>query len=405
MPKRPIYESAIHHLLLHAKEVADKERVFEPGSYQGWERFIESWEFSYIDTDTISIQWSFPKKGSIKISLRNITYYYRGDTEDSRNMQEKNHQVFSEDKIKAKNDKAYLKIIDSIAKKAGMKIHTKRSPSHQAIAKIHDEEELSDHWAVSIDPKTIDVVKTNTACTSPELRFIHKTLGDITGKTILDIGCGLGEVSVYFAMHGAKVTAVDLSLPMLHVVNDLAKLNKTSVTTVQASAEELTLPGKDRFDIVYVGNVFHHVDIEKTLAHVLRLLKPDGTLILWEPVHYNPLINVYRRIATKVRSRDERPFTMDDIGQFKDRFETVKTRWFWFSTLSIFLIMAFIEFRNPNNERYWKAVIAEEKKWKPIYLPLEALDRLLLSLFPFLGPLCWNVSLVCKNPKRNIKKK
>lgn len=403
MPKHPFYESAIHHLLLHVKEIADKERVFNPSSFGEWEKFVESWEFFYVDHETLGVTWKYPKKGKTTIPIKKITYYYRGDTPDALQKQKKEHQLFHEDKIKQANDAAYRIIITGIAKKAGMTVHNKKSPSHLAIAKIHDEEELSDHWAVTVDPETVDINKTNTACTSPELRFIHKTLGDVRGKRILDLGCGLGEVSVYFATKGAKVTAVDLSLPMLHVVEKIAKRYGVPITTVQASVEELNFTKNDRFDIIYVGNLFHHVDIPKTLAHVKRLLKPQGTLICWEPVAYNPVINVYRKIATKVRSREERPFTTADIALFQEAFETVSVRWFWFSTLLIFIIMVFIEGRNPNNERFWKAVIAEEEKWKPIYVPLETLDRVLLRVFPFLRPLCWNVSLVCKNP-RPIKK-
>ena len=37
----------------------------------------------------------------------------------------------------------------------------------------------------------------------------------LSGKEILDAGCGTGEKSCYFAYHGAKVTALDLSCSSL----------------------------------------------------------------------------------------------------------------------------------------------------------------------------------------------
>ena len=43
------------------------------------------------------------------------------------------------------------------------------------------------------------------------MRHISKVLGDLNGKTLLDIGCGLGEASVYFAIRGAEVTSRDIS--------------------------------------------------------------------------------------------------------------------------------------------------------------------------------------------------
>src|SRR5262249_26595099 len=35
--------------------------------------------------------------------------------------------------------------------------------------------------------------------------------GDVAGKRILDVGCGSGKASLFFASHGAEVTSVDLS--------------------------------------------------------------------------------------------------------------------------------------------------------------------------------------------------
>ena len=77
----------------------------------------------------------------------------------------------------------------------------------------------------------------NEACTAPEMRWLFSRLGDLTGKRVLDVGCGIGEASVYFAVKGAVVTATDLSTGMLAVTQRLAERHGVKLRTHQANAE------------------------------------------------------------------------------------------------------------------------------------------------------------------------
>jgi len=97
-----------------------------------------------------------------------------------------------------------------------------------------------------------------------------------------------------------------------------------------------------------------------------------------------------------VRTPDEHPLRWGDIKFLRGQFGSVETRYFWLTTLIIFVIMALAQRRDPNKERYWKVVVREGRKWRWLYLPLEMLDRLLLTLVPPLRLLCWNVVIVCK---------
>jgi 2-polyprenyl-3-methyl-5-hydroxy-6-metoxy-1,4-benzoquinol methylase len=263
------------------------------------------------------------------------------------------------------------------------------------------EEAFHDQWAGSEDVNAIDVKNTFTACTSPELRSIFRKLGDLHGKKVLDVGCGLGEASVFFAMQGADVTATDLSGQMLQFTERLAAKNGVTVRTHKASADSLDLPESEKFDVIYVGNLFHHVDIEPTIQLLRQQLKPDGVLTSWDPLAYNPLINAYRRMATDVRTPDEHPLTRKDLNLFKKNFERVEYQYFWFFTLIIFVLMYLFKGQNPNKVRYWKKVVDEANYWKPLYRPLEILDRVFLTLFPFMGLLCWNVVIFAKGPKES----
>jgi 2-polyprenyl-3-methyl-5-hydroxy-6-metoxy-1,4-benzoquinol methylase len=260
------------------------------------------------------------------------------------------------------------------------------------------EERFHDAWAGSVDPATIDVVKSNTAHVLPELRYVHRLLkkmdngNGLKGKKILDLGCGLGETSVYFAMQGADVVAADISWNMLEVTQNLAKQYGVKLTTHQTTAENLNFSNGEQFDIVFANFLMHHVNIKETLLRVKEVLKPDGMFICCDPVAYNPVINVYRALSKQLHTEDEHPFTKADVRTIKSIFPKVKIKFFWLFTLVVYVLMAVTN--NPNKVRFWKKVVEQDGKWKYLYVPLSFLDRLFLAIFPFLGWICNNIVVV-----------
>ncbi|MFC1577255.1 class I SAM-dependent methyltransferase [Candidatus Omnitrophota bacterium] len=252
------------------------------------------------------------------------------------------------------------------------------------------EENFHDAWADSINIDEIMVDESFEACTAPENRLVIKRLGGLKGKKVLDLGCGAGEASVYFAKKGADVTAADNSDGMLRVVQQVAKKFGVSLTVQKSCSHEIGC--KDgTFDIVYAANLLHHVDIERTLAEVRRVLKKGGVFVSWDPLAYNPLIRAYRRIAKEVRTQDEHPITMRDLEIFKRYFSRVEVETTWLLTLWVFVKLYLFDRIDPNKIRYWKLVLSKHKKLETIYRPLEKIDTVILRFFPFLKRYCWNV--------------
>ena len=252
------------------------------------------------------------------------------------------------------------------------------------------EEHFHDGWARTIAVDDVLVDETFQACTSPENRLILERLGDIRGKKILELGCGAGEASVYFAKQGASVTATDISPGMLDVVQKVSCKHGVTVETKKCSACDIAFPDSS-FDIVYAANLLHHVDIEETLSEVKRVLKEGGMFVAWDPLIHNPAINIYRSIAREVRTDDEHPLHMKDLDLFRKHFSSVSFETTWFFTLWIFARFYFIDKVDPNKERYWKKIITDSKKLEKTYYKLEKLDKLFLKGLPFLKRYCWNI--------------
>ncbi|GMO25124.1 MAG: hypothetical protein Pg6A_12370 [Termitinemataceae bacterium] len=256
------------------------------------------------------------------------------------------------------------------------------------------EEAFHDEWADSIDINTVMVDESFECATAPENRFIMQKLGDISGKKILELGAGAGEASVYFAKKGADVTATDLSGGMLQVVTRLAAKYGVSVKTEKCASDALPF-ANNSFDIVYAANLLHHVDIAKTIKEAHRVLKPGGCFISFDPLAHNPIINIYRRLASGVRTPDEHPIKMKQLAMFKETFGNISFHTTWLFSNLIFVKMFFIEKIDPNKERYWNRKITRYSLYEKLYIRLEKFDRIFLKVFPFMRRYCWNIVIFC----------
>lgn len=258
-------------------------------------------------------------------------------------------------------------------------------------AEIHDKEShFHDLWAESTPLDQISVREAFEAPTAMENKAILTLMGDLRGKKLLDVGAGLGESSVYFALQGADVTCVDLSPGMVKCATDLGKLHGVEIRGVVQSGEDLNVEA-GYYDFVYIANTIHHVtDKERLFQHIHRALKPGGRFFSWDPLAYNPVINVYRRMATQVRTEDESPLTFADVDLARKFFPGTQHREFWVSTLLLFLKYYLIDRVHPNSDRYWKRILRETPETLSWWLPLAKLDSILTRL-PLLNRLAWNM--------------
>ena len=95
----------------------------------------------------------------------------------------------------------------------------------------------------------------------------------LAGSRVADVGAGTGISSRQLQEHGATVTAVELSEPMLRQL----VAQSPGVGAVLGSANALPLRDGS-VDFVTFAQAWHWVDPELAVPEVLRVLKPGGAL-------------------------------------------------------------------------------------------------------------------------------
>lgn len=99
---------------------------------------------------------------------------------------------------------------------------------------------------------------------------------DYVNKHVLEVGCGMGTMSMNWARSGAIVTAVDLNPVAVAQTRSRFKIYELEGNIKQADANNLGFEDH-AFDYVWSWGVLHHSpDLEKSLAEVMRVLKPGG---------------------------------------------------------------------------------------------------------------------------------
>ncbi len=114
---------------------------------------------------------------------------------------------------------------------------------------------------------------------------IIKAVGNVRDKKILDICCGDGSLTEYFANRGAAITGIDIN-------NDVIGFTKSRKGRyLRGDATNLKLQ-RNSFDKAYSSMVFLHMDdnqLEKAFLEVWKVLKKNGEFIVGD-VHPTRLI-------------------------------------------------------------------------------------------------------------------
>lgn len=121
---------------------------------------------------------------------------------------------------------------------------------------------------------------------------------------VLELGCGTGYFTREIIKTGASVVAIDISPDLLAVAKK--NINNSNISFCEENAYQMTF-SEEYFDSVIGSSVLHHLDVEKAVSEIYRVLKPNGFIAFTEPNMMNPQIALQKNIPWLKRKLGDSP--------------------------------------------------------------------------------------------------
>jgi SAM-dependent methyltransferase len=203
------------------------------------------------------------------------------------------------------------------------------------------------------------------------------------GRKILDYACGNGENGIYAAMHGAHCTGIDISPEGIENARKNAeKLGVSERCEFQVMDGENMSFKDNTFDLGVEYGALHHVELDRALSELARVIKPDGEMVCVEALRHNPLIHWYRRRTPHLRTEweVEHILGVESLDVMRKYFKNVKVRFFHLSVLGLVPLR--------------KSVL-----FPPLLQVFNVIDRVLLST-KTVGKYGWIMIVELGNPRK-----
>ena len=139
-----------------------------------------------------------------------------------------------------------------------------------------------------------------------EKDIVQQLIRDLNRSgTVLDLGCGIGYWSMYFAQSFRKVIAVESSKPLFDSLKQKCS-PYSNIKVVQADV--MTFAAEDRYNLIFLGGMLMYLnesDLKALLKKAISFLEPGGIILCRETTVRNGVITrqgeyqaVYRSVQT-----------------------------------------------------------------------------------------------------------
>jgi ubiquinone/menaquinone biosynthesis C-methylase UbiE len=203
------------------------------------------------------------------------------------------------------------------------------------------------------------------------------------GKRVLDYCCGSGENAIFAAQCGGEATGIDISPEgIANARLNAARGGVQENCKFEVMDAEATRFLDNTFDTVIEYGALHHLEFDRAMRELSRILKPDGEMISIEALRHNPFIHFYRKLTPHLRTEWEvnHILRVQDLDRARAYFGEVQARFFHLAAL------AAVPFRNT-------------RLFQPLRRFLDRLDEVILKR-DWIGRYGWIVVFTLTKPRK-----
>ncbi len=127
----------------------------------------------------------------------------------------------------------------------------------------------------------------NPRCDTDETLHL---LPEVSGKTVLELGCGGGNIGIALAKRGAQVTGVDISNAQLQIAKQKAEEQGVAVRYIESAIEAFAFTSLAPVDLVISVCALQYVsDLPKVFTQIYNTLTSSGIFVFStdDPIFYS----------------------------------------------------------------------------------------------------------------------
>jgi len=163
------------------------------------------------------------------------------------------------------------------------------------------------------------------------IKDIHRKMNFTSQKSLLDIGCGFGNLALHFIdytkKNKIKLTLVDIDAVIERIESD-HRFNTKNVKMIKGTFPDSLFPEiKEKYDYILVYSVLHYTDkpdifIEK----LVPLLRPGGIILIGDLPNINRMGRFQSTEYGRNFTAEYKGMLLSEIPLYKDHHEFYKSR-------------------------------------------------------------------------------